>query len=120
MNRVVLSITNKCESEVNITLVSNETDEDFKILFQNETVAIDRQDTKSPCAVLRQNDNPSFVCYRKDNKIAVFCDIIPLRDDRDVQVSCLTCSNFFLVAIVSSAQSYVLSVCLKLNTVIMA
>ena len=70
-------MTNKCESEVNVTLYSNEENKTAKILFNEESLTIDRNDAKNGVA-LKPSDNTNYVCYRKDNKIAIKCTVIPL------------------------------------------
>jgi len=72
-----------CESEVSVTLQSNETSEIAKIIFSEESVSIDRQDTKN-AAALKPTDNRNFVCYRKDNKIAILCKVIPLIESEKI------------------------------------
>lgn len=84
-NEVILSITNKCESEVNVTLESA-SGQDADIIFNAETVVVDRQDTKTTHSMLKQTDNQSYVCYRKDNKIAILCHVMPKTENDNIEV----------------------------------
>ena len=87
-NEVILSITNKCESEVNVTLESA-IDKDSSapdIIFNKDSVCVDRQDNKTTHSALKQTDNQNYVCYRKDNKIAIICHVKPKLDNSNIEV----------------------------------
>lgn len=81
-----MSITNKCESEVNVTLMSSIDDLNADIMFCEDTITIDRQDAKMPHAVLKPSDNRSYICYRKDNKVGVVCKVKPQDANSNVVV----------------------------------
>ena len=109
VNEVVLSITNKSEIDLNVSLISfslksafnsietepkKETDfrnlsnfvVNSEIAFninENETIQIDRQDnSKTYSNALKETDlaTNGFVSFRRDNKIGIVCKVIPLSE----------------------------------------
>ncbi len=64
---------------------------DADIIFNEESVVVDRQDAKSAHSMLKQTDNQNYVCFRKDNKIAVICHVKPKNEDSNIEV------RFFLL-----------------------
>ena len=92
---MILSVTNKCEIEMSISFESIEIESDLlknvssftpnaEISFETgegQEVQIDRQDNaRSQSASLRPEDlsTNGFVCFRRDNKIAILCKVRPL------------------------------------------
>lgn len=84
-------MTNRYEGDVNISFVSMSDDQvsnlsnfesNSRIKFECEdTIVIDRQDnSKAVLAQLKQTDEQTrgFVCFRRDNKIAVKCMVTPI------------------------------------------
>lgn len=58
------------------------------MLFNDEeTLTIDRQDTKSLQAALKVTDNADYIVFRRDNKIAIKCHLVPLKDDTNLIVN---------------------------------
>ena len=64
----------------------NENPNDVEIIFSDETVVVDRQDAKTTHSMLKQTDNQSYVCYRKDNKIAIICHVKPKCENSKIEV----------------------------------
>ena len=90
-NEVILSITNKCESEVNVTFESvlnkdSTSPSAADIIFSTDSVSVDRQDNKTTHSMLKPTDNQNYVCYRKDNKIAIICHVKPKSEDLNIEV----------------------------------
>ena len=107
-NEVLLSVTNRCESDLNITfeyldeddsnkMETDSTREDLtiknisgffptaKIEFKqqdpNTILTIEKQDNSKPqVASLRATDlnTNGFVCFRRDNKIGIVCNVTPM------------------------------------------
>lgn len=87
----MLSVTNRYEGDVNISFVNLADDKvsnlsnfeaNARIEFEyQDSVIIDRQDnSKVVPAQLKQTDEQTkgFVCFRRDNKIAVKCLVTPM------------------------------------------
>lgn len=109
-NEVILSITNRFENDINIWLTTNpaiinQADPDSlnhnlsgfeptaRILFgdnDNVPIVVDRLDNgkAQQISALKQADmnTNGFVCLRRDNKIAIACQVIPF-DDKDENVN---------------------------------
>lgn len=102
-NEVILSITNKCEIDLNISFTAlNETQNlsgftpTALISFgdmSDKPILIERQDSaKTQSATLKPTDVSSngFVTFRRDNKIAIKCHVTPfdkLESDSHVMVA---------------------------------
>ena len=108
-NEVILSITNRFENDINIWLTTNPTVVNqaspdglnhnlsgfvptARIVFgdnDNVPIVVDRLDNgkAQQISALKQADmnTNGFVCLRRDNKIAVACQVIPF-DDQDENV----------------------------------
>ena len=98
-NEIILSVTNKCEIDLNVAFVSFDNEEN-KVFMSNlsefsatacvsfgdneeQPISIDRQDnTKSQSAAFKPADliTNGFVCFRRDNKIGICCRVTPLAD----------------------------------------
>lgn len=105
---MILSVTNRCESDLNVSFVSlNEEDAtkmdidaksedltiknisgfcttakiDFKQQDESSVLTIEKQDNSKPqVACLKPTDLSSngFVCFRRDNKIGIVCSVTPI------------------------------------------
>ena len=100
-NEVILSVTNRCENDLNISFVSLNETEAFtnlsnftptaSISFKEDDVSliVDKQDSSKPqIATLREADlsTNGFVVFRRDNKIGIVCHVTPKSSRSNVRV----------------------------------
>ena len=100
-NEVILSVTNRCENDLNISFVSlNETESHTNlsnfvstasIAFKEDDISliVDKQDSSKPqIATLREADlsTNGFVVFRRDNKIGIVCHVTPKVANSNVRV----------------------------------
>ncbi|CAF0759649.1 unnamed protein product [Brachionus calyciflorus] len=99
-NEVILSITNRYESDVTVSFVNIDNENVLnlsgfkptaKIEFKTRddlSIVIDRQDnSKVQQAQLKQSDleTNGFLCFRRDNKIAVKCTVTPFLSNTEIK-----------------------------------
>jgi hypothetical protein len=88
---VILSITNRCETDIAVSLSSIETIEQANNLSgfepsasltfdkNNVEIVIDRQENAKSVATLKPSDSETngLVCFRCDNKVGIRCYVTP-------------------------------------------
>ena len=112
-NEIIISVTNRCENDLNVSFVplnecfdNKETPNEslsvqnlsgfiptakieFKNVTENTIINIDKQDSsKAPAGSLKPADlsTNGFVCFRRDNKIGVVCQVTPICVKSETQI----------------------------------